>query len=150
MNHPHRPQQTYRSSDQDHAPHWPLANESSSLEGAYVKDAMPLTEESTGGGTELRSDLPLMSCTDLWGMMINENNRRRRGVRWRKNSIILIATIKALLKMPGRTWKGPIYESFNWITGTMFPPTCDCAFFFPAETNQNNSRTGLSRSYRCC
>jgi hypothetical protein len=50
------------------------------------------------------------------------DRKRKKGrkgrVRVRKDAVLLTAAVQALFVMPRRIARGPIYPSFNWVTGT--------------------------------
>jgi hypothetical protein len=56
------------------------------------------------------------------------DRKRKKGrkgrVRVRKDAVLLTAAVQALCVMPRRIARGPIYPSFNWVTGTKVLHLC--------------------------
>jgi hypothetical protein len=76
------------------------------------------------GEVAVKASGMMLTCNQMTEVMANRDKKRkkeRKGrvrVRVRKDAVLLTAAVQALGVMPRRIAKGPIFPSFNWVTGT--------------------------------
>jgi hypothetical protein len=77
------------------------------------------------GEVAVKASGMMLTCDQMKEAMDNrrredkKRKKERRGrVRARKDAVLLTAAVQALGVMPRRIVKGPIFPSFNWVTGT--------------------------------
>jgi hypothetical protein len=85
--------------------------------------------EGSGKSTAETQCEGMITCGEMLAMMAKQKKMKKEQqkgqkkvkLRHRKDLFLLTASVQALCAMPVRLTRGPIFPSFNWITGSLLP-----------------------------